>query len=84
MLTDGRKQGGDAMQECVSAYERMNSVPQQRCLLHGGYMKRHCMVCGGKMKFFGVSEQPIEPDAVFKLRWYKCTQCDYKEWVWCK
>ena len=46
-------------------------------------MKRHCMICGGKMKFYCISSQPIEPDDDFRLRWYKCTQCDYMEWVMC-
>ena len=39
-------------------------------------MKRHCKDCGGKMKFHGVSGFP----GIYKVIWYKCTQCDYKEW----
>ena len=42
--------------------------------------KRHCKACGGKLKFYGISERPIEPDDVFMLRWYKCTQCGAMEW----
>lgn len=45
--------------------------------------KRHCMNCGGKLKFYGISCQPIQPDDEVKLRWYKCTQCGAMEWRMC-
>ena len=47
-------------------------------------MKRHCLQCGGKLKFYGIFVQPIKPDDEFKLRWYKCTQCGGMEWRLCK
>lgn len=47
-------------------------------------MKRHCMNCGGKLKFAGISVQPILPDDEVRLRWYRCTKCKAMEWVICR
>ena len=43
-------------------------------------MKRRCIRCGGKMRFAGIGGFAW----VFRVRNYKCTQCDYTEWVMCR
>lgn len=55
--------------ECLRELDRITKLP-------------NCNDCG-KLRFAGISVQPIPPDAEVKLRWYRCTQCKAMEWVMC-
>ena len=42
-------------------------------------LKRYCFLCGGKLKFVGITETEPKP-SVLRLCWYRCTQCGSMEW----